>query len=34
MSQVEPIEMELEFEEVLSAEILRDYFIKEFLFYP
>ena len=34
MSSVEPIEMELEFEEALSTEILREYFIKELIFYP
>ena len=34
MSSVEQVEMELEFEEVLNAEILREYFIKELIFYP
>lgn len=34
MSNVEEVEMELEFEEDLSAEILREYFMKELIFYP
>ena len=34
VSNVEPVEMELEFEETLNAEIIRDYFIKELIFYP
>ena len=34
MSSVETVEMELEFEEVLNIEILREYFIKELIFYP
>ena len=34
MSDVELVEMELELEETLSGEILREYFIKELIFYP
>lgn len=34
MRDVEQVEMELELEETLNVEILREYFIKELIFYP